>query len=92
MQTHVKLWLHIPLLLSCLLQMIPIESFEVQSMTGKFVPVVPGGGNIRLTYHNRKEFVEKALHFRLHELEHSGERISARLGRAIIQLNISNCL
>ena len=49
--------------------MIPIESFEVQSMTGKFVPIVPGGSNIRLTYHNRKEFVEKALHFRLHELE-----------------------
>ena len=48
--------------------MIPIESFECQSMNGEFVPIVPGGSNKR-TYQNRKEFVEKALHFRLHELD-----------------------
>ena len=48
--------------------MIPIEKFEAQSMDGNFVPIVPGGGNIHLTYHNRKEYVEKALQFRLHEL------------------------
>ena len=51
-------------------QMIPIESFECQSMTGNFVPIVPGGSNIKLTYQNRKEYVEKALNFRLHELDH----------------------
>ena len=49
--------------------MIPIEKFEAQSMNGNFVPIVPGGGNIHLTYHNRKEYVEKALLFRLHELD-----------------------
>lgn len=49
--------------------MIPIESFEAQSMCGKFVPIVPGGTNIALTFHNRKEYVEKALQFRLHELD-----------------------
>ena len=50
--------------------MIPIESFECQSMTGNFVPIVPGGSNIKLTYQNRKEYVEKAMNFRLHKLDH----------------------
>ena len=50
-------------------QMIPIESFEAQSMNGSFVPIIPGGGNTKLTFHNRKEYVEKALKFRLHELD-----------------------
>lgn len=49
--------------------MIPIENFEAQSMNGNFVPIIPGGGNINLTYHNRKEYVDKALQFRLHELD-----------------------
>ncbi len=49
--------------------MIPIESFEAQSMSGIFVPIVPGGGNISLTFQNRKEYVEKGFHFRLHELD-----------------------
>ena len=49
--------------------MIPIEKFEAQSMNGNFVPIVPGGGNIHLTYQNRKEYVDKALLFRLHELD-----------------------
>lgn len=51
------------------MQMIPIESFEAQSMNSKFVPIVPGGKNIKLTFQNRREYVEKALHFRLHELD-----------------------
>jgi hypothetical protein len=55
------------------LQMIPIESFEAQSMNGRFVPIIPGGGNMRLTFHNRKEYVEKALKFRLHELDQQVE-------------------
>ena len=55
--------------MNVLLQMIPIENFEAQSMNGNFVPIVPGGGNIHLTYHNRKEYVDKALQFRLHELD-----------------------
>ena len=52
-----------------LFQMIPIESFETLSLTGSFVPVVPGGSNIKLTFHNRKEYVEKSILFRLHELD-----------------------
>lgn len=51
-------------------QMIPIESFEAQSMNGKFVPIIPGGSNVKLTFHNRRDYVEKALRFRLHELDH----------------------
>lgn len=46
-----------------------MDSFEALSITGKFVPVIPGGSHIRLTYANRKEYCEKALQFRLHELD-----------------------
>ena len=49
--------------------MIPIESFEAQSMNGRFVPIIPGGKNTKLTFNNRKDYVEKALKFRLHELD-----------------------
>lgn len=49
--------------------MIPLDSFEALSITGKFVPIVPGGSHIRLTFANRKEYCEKALQFRLHELD-----------------------
>lgn len=49
--------------------MIPLASFEAQSMMGQFVPVVPNGSDIKLTFKNRKEYFEKALHFRLHELD-----------------------
>jgi len=51
------------------IQVIPLDSFEALSITGKFVPIVPGGSHIRLTYANRKEYCEKALQFRLHELD-----------------------
>ena len=49
--------------------MIPIEAFEARSMSGRVVPIVPGGHSIKLTFHNRKEYVDKALHFRLHEMD-----------------------
>ena len=52
-----------------LIQVIPLDPFEALSITGKFVPIVPGGSHIRLTYTNRKEYCEKALQFRLHELD-----------------------
>ena len=51
------------------MQLIPIEFFEAEDMNGHFVPIVPGGGHNRLTFHNRQEYVEKAIHFRLHELD-----------------------
>ena len=43
---------------------IPLESWEVQSCSGLFVPVVPGGRKIALTYHNRKEYVQHAARVR----------------------------
>ena len=58
-------------------QMIPIECFEAQSMNGRFVPILPGGGNMKLTFHNRKDYVEKALKFRLHELDQQVLRTSS---------------
>ena len=51
------------------LQMIPIDNYETQSMCRKFLPIVPNGRDIKLTYRNRKDYVEKALQFRLHELD-----------------------
>ena len=33
------------------------------------MPIVPGGRNIPLTYSNRKEYVEKAVYYRLHEFD-----------------------
>ena len=48
--------------------MIPLYSFVGQSSTGKYVPIVPGGRSIPLTYHNRKEYVDEAINFRLHEI------------------------
>ena len=38
-------------------------------MSGRVVPIVPGGHNKKLTFQNRKDYVDKALHFRLHELD-----------------------
>jgi hypothetical protein len=52
-----------------MIQMIPIESFEAMSMSGVFVPIVSGGTNMKLTFQNRRDYVEKALQFRLHELD-----------------------
>ena len=49
--------------------MIPLDCFEGQSATGDFVPIVPGGRSIPLTYGNRPEYVSRALDFRLHEMD-----------------------
>ncbi|XP_070543560.1 probable E3 ubiquitin-protein ligase HERC1 isoform X2 [Ptychodera flava] len=50
-------------------EVIPLETFECQSADGRFVPVVPGGRSLPLTFHNRKEYVERALYYRLHETD-----------------------
>lgn len=55
--------------LSRLLQMIPLDSFMAHSADGRLVPVVPGGQNVSLTFTNRTEYVEKALDYRLHEMD-----------------------
>ncbi|XP_071845609.1 probable E3 ubiquitin-protein ligase HERC1 isoform X3 [Apostichopus japonicus] len=49
-------------------EFVPLEWFEGQSADGRFVPIVPGGRSIPLTYNNRKEYVERALSFRLNEM------------------------
>ena len=54
-----------------------------QNMNGQFVPIIPGGGNTKLTFQNRKEYVEKVLCFRLHELDqHVSYRIAGLFRRA----------
>ncbi|XP_041666433.1 probable E3 ubiquitin-protein ligase HERC1 isoform X2 [Cheilinus undulatus] len=49
--------------------MIPLDSFMAHSADGRLVPVVPGGQNISLTFTNRNEYVERALDYRLHEMD-----------------------
>ena len=50
-----------------LLQTIPLESFEGQASDGTFVPVIPGGHSIPLTFSNRGEYFEYAIRYRLQE-------------------------
>nr|XP_033501997.1 probable E3 ubiquitin-protein ligase HERC1 isoform X9 [Epinephelus lanceolatus] len=49
--------------------MIPLDSFMAHSADGRLVPVVPGGQNISLTFASRTEYVERALDYRLHEMD-----------------------
>ncbi|KAM8827696.1 putative E3 ubiquitin-protein ligase HERC1 isoform 4-T4 [Spinachia spinachia] len=49
--------------------MIPLDSFMAHSANGRLVPVVPGGQNVSLTFGNRTEYVERALDYRLHEMD-----------------------
>ncbi len=49
--------------------MIPIDKYETQSMCGIYLPIVPNGHDIKLTFGNRCDYVDKALEFRLHELD-----------------------
>ncbi|XP_030232116.1 probable E3 ubiquitin-protein ligase HERC1 isoform X5 [Gadus morhua] len=50
-------------------EMIPLDSFVGQSADGKMVPIIPGGNSIPLTFPNRKEYVERAIEYRLHEID-----------------------
>ncbi|XP_076880016.1 putative E3 ubiquitin-protein ligase HERC1 isoform X2 [Brachyhypopomus gauderio] len=50
-------------------EMIPLDSFVGQSADGKMVPIIPGGSSIPLTFSNRKEYVECAIEYRLHEID-----------------------
>ncbi|XP_030623810.1 probable E3 ubiquitin-protein ligase HERC1 [Chanos chanos] len=62
--------------------MIPLDSFVAHSADGKLVPVVPGGHNIPLTFSNRTEYVERALEYRLHEMD--GQVAAVREGMSSI--------
>ncbi|XP_018619035.1 probable E3 ubiquitin-protein ligase HERC1 isoform X2 [Scleropages formosus] len=50
-------------------EMIPLDSFVGQSADGKMVPIIPGGNSIPLTFANRKEYVDRAIEYRLHEMD-----------------------
>lgn len=50
-------------------EVIPLECFEGTSCTNQLVPIVAGGRSIPLTFHNRLQYVEQAIYFRLHELD-----------------------
>ncbi|XP_054612956.1 probable E3 ubiquitin-protein ligase HERC1 isoform X1 [Dunckerocampus dactyliophorus] len=49
--------------------MIPLDSFMAHSADGRLVPVIPGGQNVSLNFSNRTEYVERALEYRLHEMD-----------------------
>uniref|UniRef100_A0A9J8CIV4 HECT-type E3 ubiquitin transferase n=1 Tax=Cyprinus carpio carpio TaxID=630221 RepID=A0A9J8CIV4_CYPCA len=49
--------------------MIPLDSFVAHSADGTLVPMIPGGHNVPLTFSNRNDYVERALHYRLHEMD-----------------------
>lgn len=48
---------------------IPLETFEGISCTGKVVPIVCGGQNIHLTFANRVQYYEQVIKFRLQEFD-----------------------
>ncbi len=49
--------------------MITLDSFMAHSADGMLVPVIPGGHNVPLTFFNKNSYVERALHYRLHEMD-----------------------
>ncbi|CAH1119370.1 unnamed protein product, partial [Phaedon cochleariae] len=48
---------------------IPLETFEGTSCTGKVVPIVHGGRRIPLTFANRAQYYEQAVEFRMREFD-----------------------
>lgn len=64
-------------------EIIPIESFETQSADGSFVPIFPSGHNIQLTFGNRNEYVERALNYRLHEMDRQIAAVREGMGWVI---------
>ncbi|KAF5301595.1 hypothetical protein FQR65_LT08900 [Abscondita terminalis] len=50
-------------------EIIPIETFEGTSCSGKVVPIVPGGRSIPLVFSNRAQYYEQAVQFRLEEFD-----------------------
>ncbi|KAK3583560.1 hypothetical protein CHS0354_026149 [Potamilus streckersoni] len=54
---------------------IPLDCFEGQSLDGRMVPIVPGGRSIPLNFHNRAEYIEKVIQYRLHEMDRQAAAI-----------------
>ncbi|XP_013861909.1 probable E3 ubiquitin-protein ligase HERC1 isoform X4 [Austrofundulus limnaeus] len=63
--------------------MIPLDSFMAHSADGRLVPVVSGGQNISLTFSNRTEYVERALDYRLHEMDAQVDAVRAGMSTII---------
>lgn len=61
---------------------IPLDCFEGQSASGQMVPIVSGGKSIPLTFHNRKEYSEASIEYRLHEMDR--QAMAVREGMAWI--------
>ncbi|XP_077974377.1 putative E3 ubiquitin-protein ligase HERC1 isoform X2 [Styela clava] len=64
-------------------EVIPLEFFVGQNSQGKFVPIMPGGQGIHLTFENRKEYVERATDFRIHEFDQQVAAIREGMSRII---------
>ncbi|XP_052792636.1 probable E3 ubiquitin-protein ligase HERC1 isoform X1 [Mya arenaria] len=50
-------------------EFIPLDCFEGQSLDDRMVPVTPGGRNIPLNFHNRQEYVDSVIAYKLHEMD-----------------------
>ncbi|KAF0297934.1 putative E3 ubiquitin-protein ligase HERC1 [Amphibalanus amphitrite] len=50
-------------------EVLPVETFEAPSCTGRLVPVVAGGRTLRVTAATRREYVRRAVLYRLHEMD-----------------------
>lgn len=70
----------------CVVQMIPLDSFVGQSADGKMVPIIPGGNSIPLTFSNRKEYVERAIEYRLHEIDRQVRPVLSASGPLLVLL------
>ncbi|KAL4227435.1 putative E3 ubiquitin-protein ligase herc1 [Mactra antiquata] len=56
-------------------EFIPLDCFEGQTLDGRMVPVIPGGKNIPLNFHNRQDYVNKVFNFKLTEMESQAKLI-----------------
>ncbi|KAK3097022.1 hypothetical protein FSP39_005665 [Pinctada imbricata] len=54
---------------------IPMDCFEGRNSDGRLVPVIPGGRAIHLNFHNRREYVEAVINYRLHEFDKQAEAV-----------------
>uniref|UniRef100_A0A4W2GJP1 HECT and RLD domain containing E3 ubiquitin protein ligase family member 1 n=1 Tax=Bos indicus x Bos taurus TaxID=30522 RepID=A0A4W2GJP1_BOBOX len=72
-------------------EMIPLDSFVGQSADGKMVPIIPGGNSIPLTFSNRKEYVERAIEYRLHEMDRQVRGSHERFERFAFWCMSSRC-
>lgn len=56
---------------------IPTECFEGTTCTGRTVAIVPGGRSVRLTFHNRMQYVDRVVAYRLAEFDQQIDAVRA---------------